>query len=70
VEFPARIGRPALQGYCFKGVSMASLLRDRRAVTALEYCLISMLVAIAIVTSVGLVGTNLGTQFTLVAGKI
>jgi pilus assembly protein Flp/PilA len=51
----------------------AKILRfrnDRRAVTALEYGLIASLVAVAIVVSVGLLGTNLGTEFTFIAGKL
>jgi pilus assembly protein Flp/PilA len=39
-------------------------------VTAIEYGLIAALVAIAIVTAVTLVGTNLSTLFTTLAGKV
>ncbi|MEJ0015831.1 MAG: Flp family type IVb pilin [Acetobacteraceae bacterium] len=46
------------------------LKTDCRAVTALEYGLIAGLVAVVIVTGVTLIGTNLSTMFTGVAGKI
>jgi len=46
------------------------LRNDRRGVTALEYGLIASLVAIAIVTGVGLLGTNLSSEFTFIAGKL
>ncbi len=39
-------------------------------VTAIEYGLIAALVAVAIVTAVTLVGTNLTTVFNNVAGKL
>jgi pilus assembly protein Flp/PilA len=43
---------------------------DRRAVTALEYGLIAALIAGVIVTAVSLVGTNMSTAFTSLAGKV
>jgi pilus assembly protein Flp/PilA len=43
---------------------------DPRAVTGLEYGLIAALIAIAIVTSVGKVGTNLSAEFTAIAAKL
>jgi pilus assembly protein Flp/PilA len=39
-------------------------------VTAIEYGLIAALIAVAIIVSITLVGTNLGTLFTNVAGKL
>jgi pilus assembly protein Flp/PilA len=52
-------------------VSMFIQIRgDRRGVTALEYGLIALLVAMAIFTSVGMMGTNLAPIFTTVAGKV
>jgi pilus assembly protein Flp/PilA len=48
----------------------AQLLTDRRAVTALEYGLIAALIAGVIVTAVALVGTNMTTLFTSLAGKV
>lgn len=44
-----------------------ALKTDRRAVTALEYGLIASLVAVAIVTGVTALGTNLGAMFSAVA---
>jgi pilus assembly protein Flp/PilA len=46
------------------------LRNDRRGVTALEYGLIASLVAVAIVISVGLLGTNLASEFTFIANKL
>jgi pilus assembly protein Flp/PilA len=46
------------------------LQADRRGVTALEYGLIAALIAGVIVTAVALVGTNLTTTFTTLAGKV
>jgi pilus assembly protein Flp/PilA len=48
----------------------AQLRSDRRGVTALEYGLIASLVAVAIVTSVTLLGTNLTAEFNYIAGKL
>jgi pilus assembly protein Flp/PilA len=48
----------------------ARLKADRRAVTALEYGLIAALIAGVIVTAVTLIGTNLTTTFTTIAGKV
>uniref|UniRef100_A0A8J4H9N4 Flp family type IVb pilin n=1 Tax=Acidicaldus sp. TaxID=1872105 RepID=A0A8J4H9N4_9PROT len=47
-----------------------ALKTDRRAVTALEYGLIASLIAVVIVTGVKLIGTNLSTMFTSVAGNL
>jgi pilus assembly protein Flp/PilA len=49
---------------------IVSLRNDRRAVTALEYGLIASLIAVAIITSVTLVGTNMAAEFTSIAGKL
>jgi pilus assembly protein Flp/PilA len=51
-------------------MTWAQLQTDRRAVTALEYGLIAALIAGVIVTAVTLVGTNLTTTFTSLAGKV
>ncbi len=40
-----------------------SLVADQDGATAIEYGLIAGLIAVAIVTAVGLVGTNLTTVF-------
>jgi pilus assembly protein Flp/PilA len=43
---------------------------DRKAVTALEYGLIASLIAVAIIISVTLVGTNMSAEFTSIAGNL
>ncbi len=43
---------------------------DEEGVTAVEYGLIAALIAVAIVTTVGSVGTALKAQFTAIAGHI
>jgi pilus assembly protein Flp/PilA len=49
---------------------VAALKLDKRGVTALEYGLIAALIAVAIITSVTLLGTNLAATFTNVAGHV
>jgi pilus assembly protein Flp/PilA len=49
---------------------IVSFRSDRRAVTALEYGLIASLVALAIVAGITLLGTNLGLEFTNIAGRV
>jgi pilus assembly protein Flp/PilA len=46
------------------------LRRDRRGVTALEYGLIAALIAVAIIVSVRLLGTNISAKFNDVATAI
>ncbi len=48
-------------------ISMTSLLRDESGATAIEYGLLAALIALVIVGSVVLVGTQLDTTFTNVA---
>lgn len=43
---------------------------DKRAVTAMEYGLIAALIAVAIITAVTLVGTNLQTMFAKISTAI
>lgn len=45
-------------------------LKDEEGVSAIEYGLIAALIAVAIVTAVGLVGTNLNGIFNNIAGKL
>ncbi|MDI1244341.1 MAG: Flp family type IVb pilin, partial [Rhodoferax sp.] len=45
-------------------------MRDEEGVTAIEYGLIAALIALAIIAGAGLVGTNLGTLFNTIAGKL
>jgi pilus assembly protein Flp/PilA len=46
------------------------LFRDESGATAIEYGLIAALIAVAIIGAATTVGTNLGTTFTTVAGKL
>ena len=46
------------------------LLRDDRGATAIEYGLIAALIAVAAVTVLGTVGTNLSTTFNTVANDL
>lgn len=43
---------------------------DTAGVTAIEYGLIAALIAVGIITAVTLVGTNLATTFTSIAGNL
>jgi pilus assembly protein Flp/PilA len=45
-------------------------VKSESGVTAIEYGLIAALIAVAIITAVTLVGTNLGLVFTNVASKV
>jgi len=49
---------------------MKRFMRDESGATAIEYGLIASLVAVAIITGGGKVGTNLNTTFTNLAGKM
>jgi pilus assembly protein Flp/PilA len=53
-----------------KNVARWLKLDDDAGVTAIEYGLIAALVGLAIIVGVGLVGTNLGTLFTSIAGNL
>jgi pilus assembly protein Flp/PilA len=52
------------------GQSLAALWRDDRGVTAIEYGLIAALIAVAAVTVMGTVGSNLSTTFNTVATNL
>ena len=54
----------------FISSNIAAFRRDRRGVTALEYGLIASLIAVAIITSVTLVGTNMAKEFTSIAAQL
>jgi len=49
---------------------MLRLLRDEDGVTAIEYALIASLIAVAAVTVMGTVGTNLSGTFSKVAASL
>lgn len=44
--------------------------QEEEGVTAIEYGLIAALIAVVIITAVGLVGTNLSNIFNFIAGKL
>ena len=45
-------------------------LQDEEGVTAIEYGLIAALIAVAIIATVGLIGTELNTTFTTIKDKL
>jgi pilus assembly protein Flp/PilA len=50
--------------------SLIKLMRNEDGATAIEYGLIAALIAVAAVTIMGTVGSNLASTFTTVAGKL
>jgi pilus assembly protein Flp/PilA len=50
--------------------SLIKLMRNEDGATAIEYGLIAALIAVAAVTIMGSVGSNLTSTFTTVAGKL
>ena len=52
------------------GRSVVAALRDESGVTAIEYGLIAALIAVAAVTVMGTVGTNLSSTFNTVGGDL
>jgi pilus assembly protein Flp/PilA len=50
--------------------TVRALLRDQGGLPAIEYGLIAALIAVAAVTVMGTVGTNLGTTFASVASAL
>jgi pilus assembly protein Flp/PilA len=49
---------------------LARMLRNENGATAIEYGLIAALIAVAAVTVMGTVGTNLSSTFNTVAGQL
>jgi pilus assembly protein Flp/PilA len=49
---------------------LSNLIRDESGVTAIEYALIAALIAVAAIAAFTLVGTNLSTVFSTIAGKL
>lgn len=45
-------------------------IKSEQGVTAIEYGLLASLIAVAIITAVTLVGTNLTATFNTIAGKL
>jgi len=54
----------------FQSLAKCRPIRSEEGVTAIEYGLIAALIAVAIIVAVTLVGTNLSTLFTAVAGHL
>jgi pilus assembly protein Flp/PilA len=50
--------------------TFSKLMRNEDGATAIEYGLIAALIAVAAVTVMGTVGTNLSTTFNTIAGKL
>jgi pilus assembly protein Flp/PilA len=53
-----------------RAIARAFSVKSERGVTAIEYGLIAALLALAIITAVTLVGTNLSGLFTYIGGKV
>ena len=51
-------------------VISGKLAKTERGATAVEYGIMVALIAVVIITAVTMIGTNLSTMFTTVAGKI
>ncbi len=49
---------------------LISFLKDEEGVTAIEYGLLASLIAVAVITAVTLIGTNLNTTFASVAAAL
>jgi pilus assembly protein Flp/PilA len=49
---------------------LLKLVNDEAGVTAIEYSLIAALIAVAAIASFTLIGTNLSTTFSTIAGKL
>jgi pilus assembly protein Flp/PilA len=50
--------------------TLTKLLKNEAGATAIEYGLIAALIAVAAVTVMGTVGTNLSSTFSTIAGKL
>ena len=50
--------------------SFSKLVYDQSGVTAIEYALIAALIAVAAIAAFTLVGTNLSTTFSTIAGQL
>jgi pilus assembly protein Flp/PilA len=51
-------------------ISFSRFLKDESGATAIEYGLIASLIAVAIITGAGALGTNLANTFTYLSTKI
>jgi pilus assembly protein Flp/PilA len=59
-----------VEGKGSRSWTVRRLMEDRRGVTAIEYGLIAALIAIAAITMMALVGTNLTSTFSNVANSL
>jgi pilus assembly protein Flp/PilA len=50
--------------------AIQQFLREEDGVSAIEYGLLAGLISVAIITTVGLIGTNLNTVFTTIQTKL
>jgi pilus assembly protein Flp/PilA len=50
--------------------SFPKLINNQSGVTAIEYALIAALIAVAAIAAFTLVGTNLSTTFSTIAGQL
>jgi pilus assembly protein Flp/PilA len=48
----------------------SNLINNQSGVTAIEYALIAALIAVAAIAAFSLVGTNLSTVFSTIAGQL
>jgi pilus assembly protein Flp/PilA len=49
---------------------ISRFVRDESGATAIEYGLIAALISVVIITAITLIGTNLSSTFTTIAGKL
>ena len=49
---------------------MINFFKDEEGATAIEYGLLAALIAVAIITTVGLVGTEINNVFTVIKDKL
>jgi pilus assembly protein Flp/PilA len=59
-----------VEGKGSRGWIFSRLRKDKRGVTAIEYGLIAALIAIAAITMMALVGTNLTNTFSTIASDL
>jgi len=51
-----------------RGLAIVSIIKNKTGITAIEY--IASLIAVAIITAVTLIGTNLSTTFNSIANNL
>jgi pilus assembly protein Flp/PilA len=58
------------EGDRLEGFRLLKLAQNQSGATAIEYALIAALIAIAAVSAMGMIGTDLSTIFNTIAGKL